>query len=518
MATKTAAIWARVSSPGQGEMSPDGQVERVKDKLSQLGYSIPQGYVFKVVWTSLDLESCPEFQELKALIRGRKINAVGFLDRDRIEAVGIQRLMFLSDCKENGVEPVVCQGTPFISEPEGQLIEMALAIGKERSVRRAQTGAKQGLEDRVKLKGLPPTMKPPYGYIWQNNRLVPNGEYQNARLIWEMALRGSTTKGIGKELARMGIPSSRGKALWQSSSVRAILTNPAYAGRVAALRYEAREPAKRRKGTYGKTSARQKPMEEWHFLDGLVESPIVTWEQYMAVRERMELNKKYSKRGAKRNYLLRGLIECQLCYRHYYGVQRTDQQPGYVCSNAWAQTYGKRCQAKPIQCDVIEEDVKAKVRSFLEDPDLYLTEAEGRIKTVEKVKADLEQSIKNLIAQRDDTVTQEQRSLRLLSDEAFEREQKLLVIRRSWLDEEIKQRKARLENLQQLAMNQQSVEMVRSRLQDQLDRATGDDWRFILETLRVKVYAFGDGAWDIEVNVPIAKARKGSTPWCTSPC
>jgi len=497
-------------------MSPDGQVQRVREKLTALGYSILQGNIFKVVWTSLDLESCHEFQELKALIRERRIDAVGFLDRDRIEAIGVQRLMFLSDCKENGVEPIVCQGAPFISEPEGQLIEMALAIGKERSVRRAQSGAKQGLEDRAKLKGLPPTMKAPYGYTWQGNRLVPNADYDNARLMWDMALHGATTKGIGKKLHAMGILSSRGKEYWQPSSVKAILTNPAYAGRVATLRYERRDPTRRYKGTYGKTSAREKPTEEWHFLDGLVEDPLVTWEQFIAMQERLVLNRQYAKRGAKRNYLLRGLIECQLCYRRYYGVKRTDQKPGYVCSNAWAQTYGKRCQAKPIPCDAIEEDVKAKVRSFLEDPDLYLREAEGRIQTVDDMKADLEQSIRKLVSQRDDTITQEQRALRMLSDEAFKREQKLLVTRRSWLDEEIMQRKTRLESLHQAAMNQQSVEMVRHRLQDRLDGATDDDWRFILETLRVRVYAFEDGTWDIEVNVPIATSR--STPWYTSPC
>ena len=150
MGNKIAAVWARVSSVGQQELSPDGQVERVKKRLIDQGFTIPHEYIFKVVWTSLDLESCPEFRTLKQLIRTQKINAVGFLDRDRIEAVSLQRLLFLSECKDNHVEPIVCQGAPFISEPEGQLVELALALGKERSVLRAQSGAKQGFEDRVK--------------------------------------------------------------------------------------------------------------------------------------------------------------------------------------------------------------------------------------------------------------------------------------------------------------------------------------------------------------------------------
>jgi len=46
---KIAAIWARVSSKGQAEMSPDGQVERVMNKLNSQGYIVPPEYIFKVV-------------------------------------------------------------------------------------------------------------------------------------------------------------------------------------------------------------------------------------------------------------------------------------------------------------------------------------------------------------------------------------------------------------------------------------------------------------------------------------
>lgn len=517
MSSKKAAVWARVSSMGQGELSPDGQVERVKTKLQEMGFFVPSDCVFKVVWTSLDLDSCSEFQELKRLIESRKIDAVGFLDRDRIEAVGIQRLLFLSDCRENNVEPIVCQGTPFISEPEGQLIEMALALGKERSVRRAQSGAKQGLADRVKLKGLPPTMKSPYGYVWKDSRLVPNNNYSNAQLIWEMALKGLKTKRIGKELYKMGIPSSRGKPMWQPSSIIAILKNPAYAGRVAVLRYEKVEPKQRRKDTYGKTSARMKPRSDWQYLDGLVDEPIITWDQYLAVQERLELNKKYASRNAKRNYLLRGLIECQLCHRHYYGVQRTDQKPAYVCSNAWAQVYGKKCQAKIIPCSTIENEVKIKVRNFLENPEVYMVEAENRMHATNKTEADIEQAIRELIKQHEDTIFQEQRAFRMLSDEAFMREQKLLETRKVWLEEEIKKQKLKLENFKQFSINCESIEIMRKRLQENLDEAGDEDWRMILEALSVKVYVFGDGNWDIEVNVPIFNPVKNNTPWYIFP-
>ena len=50
MEDRLAAIWARVSSKGQAELSPESQVERVKTKLEALGYTIPPEFIFKVVW------------------------------------------------------------------------------------------------------------------------------------------------------------------------------------------------------------------------------------------------------------------------------------------------------------------------------------------------------------------------------------------------------------------------------------------------------------------------------------
>ena len=518
MTNKIAAVWARVSSVGQQELSPDGQVDRVKKRLTDQGFTIPDGYIFKVVWTSLDLESCPEFRTLKQLIRTQKINAVGFLDRDRIEAVSLQRLLFLSECKDNHVEPIVCQGAPFISEPEGQLVELALALGKERSVLRAQSGAKQGLEDRVKKKGLPSTMKSPYGYNWIDNKLVPNEFLDNARIIWDMALKGVRLKAICKELTSRGILTSHGRSFWSPSSVSTILKNPAYAGRVAALRYEAGTPKKRRKNTFGKTSAKERPPEQWTFLDGLVTQPVVSMAQYNIVRDRLALNKQYAKRNAKGNYLLRGLIECQICHRTYYGVQRTRCVPGYVCQGAWAQLYGKKCQAKHISCQKLDDAVKVKIRNFLEHPDIYMAEAVSHIKDAERTKLNLTQSVADLEKQIRENIIHEKKALRLLSEQAFMDEQKVLLTRRMWLDQEVLKQKKKLAELDKTQLDLDSVEAARKELQCKLDTATDDDWRTIVEALKVKVYMFGDGTWDIEINIPIAyKPSKISNRWAARP-
>lgn len=187
---KVAAIWCRVSTDGQRELSLDSQEAAVRKALEAQGYEVPEELVLKVEWTSLDLMSCPAFQQLRRWIVDGTVQALGTLDRDRFQAQGLQRLLFLSECQDHSVQIVAVQGPPMLEGGEGQLVELALASGKERSVLRAQQGARDGLRDRARFKGLPPNMKPPYGMRWENDRLVPNENYSVACDVWSMGLAG----------------------------------------------------------------------------------------------------------------------------------------------------------------------------------------------------------------------------------------------------------------------------------------------------------------------------------------
>ena len=135
-----AAIWCRVSTHDQRELSLDSQEAAVRRIVEAQGYETPPQYMVKVDWTSLDLMACPEFQKLRRWIAEGEVQAVGVLDRDRLQAQGLQRLIFLSECQGHGVQVITVQGVPMLEGAEGQLVELALALGKERSVMRAQQG------------------------------------------------------------------------------------------------------------------------------------------------------------------------------------------------------------------------------------------------------------------------------------------------------------------------------------------------------------------------------------------
>jgi DNA invertase Pin-like site-specific DNA recombinase len=516
METKIAAIWARRSKEHQ-EASLESQIAEVKPWLETQGFIVPANKIIAVTWSSLAVLECPEMQVLLDWVASKEIQAIGTYHSDRLSGKPAEKVYILNFCRKHGVE-LLPKNSPLLEGREGELVEYIATYAKETQVIGTQQGARRGLRDRAKREGLPPTMKAIYGMKWENGRLVPTDDYRHGQEIWDMALAGAKIKEIGKELFRQVILSPRGERAWAPSTMANFLKNPTCAGRIAALRYEKVEPLHRKVRKRGKTSSRLKPEEEWVWLEGLVECPYVSWEQYLLVQERFKLNRLYASRNAHRFYLLRGMIECQLCQsnRHYYSVQRTGQAPAYVCSASWGQTYGKKCHAKPLICLVIETDVKNTVKRFLEDPDTYLAEAERRQELTGHTIANIEGKIVELSREREKTIADEQRAFRQMTPEAFERERAFIKARRCWLEEEIERQKAKLTNLQQIALNSQAIQILRDNLKVNLDQASDQQWRNIFEALGLRILAFGDGNYDVEINIPIESESmqiETRTPW-----
>ena len=88
----------------------------------------------------------------------------------------------------------------------------------------------------------------------------------------------------------------------------------------------------------------------------------------------------------------------------------------------------------------------------------------------------------------------------------------MIKARRIWLEEENKRLQAAIINLEKHNLMKAAMEHMSERLRANLDGATSEGWRFILEALRTKVSAFGNGNWDIEINIPISDAGEMREP------
>ena len=85
---------------------------------------------------------------------------------------------------------------------------------------------------------LPVTYHKLYGYQWdkENNRLLPNGEYENLKLIFKLLLDGWGYDRIINELKKRGVLSPSGKSEWNKTALSNMVHNPVYAGRYYALK------------------------------------------------------------------------------------------------------------------------------------------------------------------------------------------------------------------------------------------------------------------------------------------
>ena len=509
---KIAAIWCRVSTDGQRELSLDSQELAGRKALEARGYESPAEYVLKVDWSSLDLMSCPEFQQLRRWIADGTIQALGTLDRDRLQAQGLQRLVFLSDCRDQGVRIITAQGAPMLDGGEGQLVELALALGKERSVLRAQQGARDGLRDRARLKGLPPNMANIYGMRWDSNRLVPDNNYHAACEIWRMGLVGQKISSIANELTRRGIPTPSGNVGWSSYSVRHILKNRTYAGVIEALKTEAVEPKVRRGITYGKSGRRARPESERILLEGLVDRPIVTDEEFESMNQLLKENQRLALKNTKlRTYGLKGMIRCEDCGKAYVGVtlKRRGKEYGYyVCSARWKRPAGgERCRSRSLGVDSTERAVFGMVVDFLNGPVGFESELQRRKGISKESEASLIRELDSLERQHKEEQDAEARAFRLasrgtVSEEILNQEIGLIRTRQRWIIEQRQRLEQQLSDIQQFSFDPQTVEMLRQRLEGRLETATPEDRRYILNALGVKVLVQTDKTWELELQVP----------------
>ncbi len=542
--SKIAAIWARVSTPEQ--MSLESQVSQAKEKLENAGYIVPADRILSVDWTSPELSSCPDFQKLHGWIQRREIQALGIFDRDRLECEGIQRLVFLSICKEAGVEIVICHGSPILAEEEGQIVELALAIGKKRSVLRARQGAKDGLHYRAKKQGLPANHKKLYGYEWEHTtpedlklsrKLIPDKNWDTLKLMFDMAVRGATYYAIKKELERRGILSPTGFPKWDRSTIFSILNNPTYTGRYYALKREAVKPEKRVTKTYGNSSSRHKSLDEATYLPEVeVVNPPINWEQYKQIQERRKRNKELAKRNAKHDHLLRSFICCET-HRGKRGESRKyfarmeDDKLVYKCPVGG-------CAHPTLHGPEIEEKAKEFTRNLLEAPTSRFYEGINSLQNKDEMERDLNKELKNL-EQKEKEFTNDEAQLLLdrseygkkISTEAFNQALSIIHAKRKWSAERREDINDKLKQLHRQSEVITTLKELQVSIVGGLGELNDEQWRKLFIALNLEIHVrdksdrktwpkewidegvehfWGDWWIDIEFGIPLVPSEKVS--------
>ena len=229
---KVGAILFRTSTSDQLEISPETQIQESTTLAEQMGFTIPSDHIIGCDWASETFWDSPTMERLKELVRSEAISGIFQYDADRGPSKPVHRLQYRALCEEYEVRVFCCHGEIPAGEM-GEVMEFRSAWAKEKQVHRAQQGARDGLRDRARLKGLPVTGRPPYGYQFRYESqagkripvaLVPDpNTYTVACRIWRLALDGQSMKSICRALA---VPTVTGNSSWHSSTFQNILRNP----------------------------------------------------------------------------------------------------------------------------------------------------------------------------------------------------------------------------------------------------------------------------------------------------
>ena len=519
------AIWWRVSRPEQLEGSPEDQINQSRALAESEGYTVPDEYVIGADWHSLDTLECPEMQTILGWIRRHEVHGISMINSDRLSGEMAQKLAIMDISKKNDVKLMAVQHQ-IESGPEGEILETVHTYAKYLQVIRAQEGSRDGLHARVNGKRLPATGNAPYGFKFRvikedgreakdHTTLEPNDDWRIAEMVLRLGLSGMSQRAIQKEFHQRGIKTATGREVWCKRSIANIWKNPVYAGRYAAMRSSNEKPVNSEGNRrYKRSVKKEKPMSEWVFLDNInVTKPVIAWDEFLFLQERIAKNKANSPRNAKHPYLLRGMIRCERHDRIYRGKRHGGLR--YVCG-AQEGVKDLQCSRAYINGADLERTVWERAKELLTHPELILGEVERRKQAKEETEANLQEALQATLKRltRIDGEEMELSGMRMrkeVRDDIFARQTALLNAERTWCEEEVGRVGRQLEQVRKRFVTIEQVRVLRDRVQGKLDEATDQDRRFVLETLDTEIVVTEARTTSVTFAIPESQASIATT-------
>lgn len=392
---RTAAAYARYSTDKQTENSILYQLSEIQKYAAGHDLLIVQTYTDEgKSGTNAEREG---FQRLQKAARAHEFEAVIVYDvsrgsRDVGDWFAFRKAMMLC-----GVEVVSATGQKLGSMMNSQefLMEL-LTVGmgqaevlntRQKSIDGVAVRAREG----VFLGGVPPL-----GYDVDNGRYIINeAEAAVVRCIFQMYADGKSYEKI--LTAVKGTAGKRGRPIGKNS-LHSILTNERYIGIYTWN--------KRRVKTMGKWAGGEENPDCVRIEDAV--PTIIDPATWAAVQQRLKDRKRNARNGAKRDYLLTGMLTCSCCGAAYIGHTSRNKKgfetSSYICGNKYRT---RTCTAKNVSAAALEEFVVQQVRGFLTKQDFHrmaeelaqIINAAGADATAKKKElAQIEKKISNGVA------------------------------------------------------------------------------------------------------------------------
>jgi site-specific DNA recombinase len=392
------AVYARVSSQKQAEeMTIQSQLDELRQRIRADQLEVTQGLEFCDDGYTGSTLLRPALEQLRDQICSGLVDRLYVHSPDRLARNYAWQFVLLDECKRHDCEVIFLNQQTNDDSPESKLLlqmqgmisEYERAKILERTRRGRRFAARQG---KISAIGCAP-----YGY-----RYIPKQE-GDGEARWEIdpqaapvvqqifhwvCVEGLSLGKVVRRLAEQRIVTGRGKALWNISTIRGILLNPAYCGRA---QYGKSRVCPRKTGGRPKRGHPVTPRQEQVHCPTAQEHrttipvpALIREELFALAAERMNENRlRQRERQEGTVYLLSGLLVCGCCGSAYCG-QRPTGNFYYRCIGSDKYRRGGKaiCQNTSIKGKELEEMIWSDVCDLLQDPDRLRRELQRRRESI----------------------------------------------------------------------------------------------------------------------------------------
>ena len=378
---KTGAIYIRVSTDKQEELSPDAQLRLLMDYAKTNHTDIPMEYIFQDNGISgRKANKRPAFQQMIALAKSKEhpIDTIIVWKFSRFARNQEESIVYKSLLKKNNVD-VVSVSEPLIDGPFGSLIERIIEWMDEYYSIRLSGEVMRGMTQNA-LRGHYQG-DAPIGYRSPGNKKPPEKDPKTIQIpiaMKDLLLSGSSLLQIARKLNEQGYRTKHGN-LWDARGVRYVLENPFYAG-ISRWNYTDR-------------GRQLKPADEVIYTKGNWE-PLWDKATLEEIKKHLAMNmrKAKSRDVSTAKHWLSGLLICSSC-GGTLAYSGTKNSRGFQC---WKYTKGFCNESHYIGIHPIEKMVIEYLESILHSPAIVYTVISSASADADSKLADLEKQLQKV--------------------------------------------------------------------------------------------------------------------------